>query len=358
MEERINKEWHESRPFSFRGKYKSYAHYADVDKETIDKAFTKNDIYTKYAPYRKRKYHNPTYVWRKRELFQSDVVYIDDALMQEASGGHKYLLVIIDCFTRYLWTFALKQITGKNVAKCLRELFQETKPEKFCSDKGKEYQNRDVKQVMKDFNVVFYPASGLHKAAFAEAVNKTIKKLIIQKCNHLNSNNWVSDNILGECMEIYNKGPHEGINKMTPEEAEKPENQRKLRRWNFEKYVEAETHRKPAKYKVGDTVRLAAIRTKFHRNFHQNYTQETWIISKVMTNLPQARYKVKDEKGEELDDILHENELIRYTPSDEYRIEKILKRRVRKGKREVLVRWLHYGPEHDTWEPEENLRNL
>ena len=357
MEERINQEWHESRPFSFGGKYKSYAHYADIDKATIDNAFAKNDVYTKYAPYRKRKYHNPTYVWRKRELFQSDVVYMDNPLMQEASGGYKYLLVVIDCFTRYLWTFPLKQITGKNIAKCLRELFQENKPEKFCTDKGREFFNRDVKQVMQEFDVVFYPASGVHKAAFAESVNFTIKSIIIEKCDHLNTNNWVSDEVLGGSMEIYLTGPHSGI-KMTPTEAEEPENQSQLRRQNYEKYVEAEMHRKQAKYKVGDTVRLAAIRTKFHRGYYQNYTQETWIISKVMTNLPQPRYKVKDENGEELDDILHENELIRYIPSGEYRIEKVLKRRVRNGQREALVRWLHYGPEHDSWEPEENLRNL
>ena len=63
MEERINQEWHESRPFSFGGKYKSYKQYAEIDKATIDNAFAKNDVYTKYAPHRKRKYHNPTYVW-------------------------------------------------------------------------------------------------------------------------------------------------------------------------------------------------------------------------------------------------------------------------------------------------------
>ena len=357
MEERINQEWHESRPFSFGGKYKSYAHYADTNKAIVDSAFSKNDVYTKYAPQRKRKYHNPTYVWRKRELFQSDVVYMNNPLMQEATGGYKYLLVVIDCFTRYLWTFPLKQITGKNVAKCLRELFQETKPEKFCSDKGKEFLNRDVEQVMDEFDVENYTANGAHKSAFAESVNKTIKKIIIERCDHFNTNNWITDEILGGAMEIYLNGFHSGID-MSPVEAEKRENQRQLRRQNYEKYVEAETHRKQAKFKVGDTVRLAVIRTKFHRNFHQNYTQETWIISKVMTNLPQPRYRVKDENGEELDDVLHENELIRYIPSGEYRIEKVLKRRVRNGRREALVRWLHYGPEHDSWEPEENLRNL
>ena len=158
-------------------------------------------------------------------------------------------------------------------------------------------------------------------------------------------------------MEIYLNDIHSTI-EMSPIDAEKLENQRQLRRANYERYVEAEKKRKSAKFKIGDTVRIAAIRTKFHRGFHQNYTQETWIISKVMTNLPQPRYKVKDEKGEELDDVLHENEIIRYIPSGEYRVEKILKRRVRNGRREVLVRWLHYGPEHDSWEPEENMRDL
>ena len=42
---------------------------------------------------------------------------------------------------------------------------------------------------------------------------------------------------------------------------------------------------------------------------------------------------------------------------EEYIIEAILQRQKKRGKVEYLIRWLGWGPEDDTWEPEENLAN-
>ena len=59
--------------------------------------------------------------------------------------GVKYLLAIIDIFSKYGWTIPLKDKTGKSVASALETIFEERKPEKMWVDKGKEFYNKDVK---------------------------------------------------------------------------------------------------------------------------------------------------------------------------------------------------------------------
>ena len=40
----------------------------------------------------------------------------------------------------------------------------------------------------------------------------------------------------------------------------------------------------------------------------------------------------------------------------EYHIEKILKRRVRNRRKEVLVRWLHWPKKYNSWIPEADMK--
>lgn len=253
-----------------------------------------------------------------------------------------------------MWLFPLKRITGNAVASCLEELFQSTKPERFASDAGKEFVNAEVKRILKEYNVNHNIAKGRTKCSVAERFNLTIQRLIYMRCRHLNTNNWTTNEVLGEAKNIYLNREHRTI-KMSPNEAELPENQAKIRRIYVEKYRKAEENRKLPKFNVGEKVRISILRGNFNRGYHQNFTQETWKISKVLDNLPQPRYKVADERGEILDSILNENEIVRYEPENRYLVEKILKTRKRNGRKEYLIRWLHYDSSHDSWEPAGNI---
>ena len=57
-----------------------------------------------------------------------------------------------------VWLSALKRITGAAVAECLEKLFQTIKPERFSTDAAKEFVNKVVRRVLKDYNVNYHTA--------------------------------------------------------------------------------------------------------------------------------------------------------------------------------------------------------
>ena len=59
--------------------------------------------------------------------------------------GVKYLLAVIDVFSKYGWLIPLKDKTGKSVASALKTIFKERKPEKMWVDKGKEFITKMLK---------------------------------------------------------------------------------------------------------------------------------------------------------------------------------------------------------------------
>ena len=58
--------------------------------------------------------------------------------------GVKYLLAVIDVFSKYGWLIPLKDKTGKSVASTLQTIFKERKLERMWVDNGKEFYNKDV----------------------------------------------------------------------------------------------------------------------------------------------------------------------------------------------------------------------
>ena len=355
--DRIDNDWHAQLPHSFGGKYRAYEYYKDVlSKKFINEEYKKLDTYSKFKEYRRPKYFNPVYVHGKREQFEADVVKFNDRLMVDATG-HSNLLVLIDVFTKYVYLFPLKQITAKQTSKCLETLFSEevNRPKNLRTDSGGEFVNRMVKKVLNKYNIKHYIARNKNKCSVVERFNRTIQRLIYQMCRYFNTNDWIS--ILDNAKSIYLNRSHRTI-KMTPLEAEKEENQAKLREIYAEKYKEAEIKRKKPKFKVGDTVRISILRTGFARGYHQNFTTEIWTVCDVFTNLPQPRYRVKDDNGEILLCVLNENELVAFKKKDNvYRIDKILKERRRKGRKEFFVHWLGYPNSKNSWISENDIRN-
>ena len=71
--------------------------------------------------------------------------------------GIRYLLMVIDIFSKFGWIRVLKNKRGDTVAEAFMSIFEEGRvPKKLWVDKGKEFWNKNVDEVMKKFEVERY----------------------------------------------------------------------------------------------------------------------------------------------------------------------------------------------------------
>ena len=111
--------------------------------------------------------------------------------------GVTYLLCIIDIFSKYGWLVPLKDKTGKSVASALRTIFEERKPEKMWVDKGKEFYNKDVKDLIE-----LYSTENEEKSSVVERWIRTMKERMWKYFTDKNTNVYID--ILPDLVEDYN----------------------------------------------------------------------------------------------------------------------------------------------------------
>ena len=83
----------------------------------------------------------------------------------------KYLLAVIDVFSKYGWLIPLKDKMVQSVPSALKTIFEESKPEKMWVDKGKEFYNKDVKDLIE-----LYSTENEEKSSIVERWIRTMKE--------------------------------------------------------------------------------------------------------------------------------------------------------------------------------------
>ena len=153
------------------------------------------------------------------KIWAADLV--DMQAFSKFNRGVKYLLAVIDVFSKYRWLISLKDKTGKSVPSALKTILKERKLEKMWVDKGKEFYNKDVKDLLE-----LYSTENEEKSSVVERWIRTMKENM-WKYFTANSMN-VYTNALSDLVRKYNNTRHSSI-KMTPVQASKKENE--LRVW-------------------------------------------------------------------------------------------------------------------------------
>ena len=264
--------------------------------------------------------------------------------------GFRYLLMVIDVFSKYGWIIPLKTKTGADVTHAFKELFEERVPTRIWVDKGREFWNSSLKQLLGKHNIILYSTENEEKSSVAERWNRTMKRKMWKYFTANNTHKYID--ILPALVNKYNNTYHHSI-RCTPKEALDPK--------NFTHVFEAlygDTHElaKKPKYHVGDRVRIIKKKKTFEKGFTPNWTEELFTITEVKATKPPT-YVIKDANNEKIHGTFYEPELQKSNQTV-YRIEKIIKRRTtRNGQKQAYVKWKGYNSNFNSWIPLSDIHN-
>ena len=133
--------------------------------------------------------------------------------------------MVLDFFSKYGWIVPLETKTGLEVSQALASIFRGNKPKMLWVDKGKEYYNRHVLDLLAKDKIQIYSTENEEKSSVCERWNRTIKTKMYKQFTI--ENNTVYIDILPKILSSYNNSKHRSIG-MTPKEARKPENYGKV----------------------------------------------------------------------------------------------------------------------------------
>lgn len=266
----------------------------------------------------------------------------DMSHLSKENDGYKYLLVIIDIFSKYGWIIPLKNKSGLSVANALKKIFKNSKrkPNKLWTDKGTEFYNERVKAL-----VDVYSTENEEKSAVVERWIRTMKERMYKYFTTNNAYRYLD--VLNELVKRYNNSKHSSIG-ITPTQASDPSNENKV----YAKLYPTLSPPSKPKFKVGDRVRIPRKKQTFEKGYTTRWTEEEFTINKVLYTNPPT-YRITDYNGEKIRGSFYEAELQK-TTQDVYRIEKVIRKR---GKR-ALVKWLGYPESQNSWINVDELQTL
>ena len=235
-------------------------------------------------------------------------------LISKFNKGFRFLLCVIDIFSKYAWVVPLKDKKGVSIADAFQKILDKSgrKPNKIWVDKGSEFYNNSFKKWLKDNDIEMYSIHNEGKSVVAERFIKTLTTKIYKYTTSLSKNVYI--NKLDDILNKYNNTYRRTI-KMKPVVVKDT------------KYIDSnkEVNDKDPKFKVGGHVRISKYKNIFPKGYTPNWSEEVFVIKKVKNTVPWT-YVINDLNGEEIIGTIFEKE-IQKTDKQEFKIEQLIKKK-------------------------------
>ena len=216
----------------------------DLTKTFIDEIYSKAP--KKSYPTNKIKYNHADEIW------SIDLADFSDYKTSN-NKGYRYIFIVIDNFSKYLWAIPLKNKYSQTITNELSNIIttSKRKPLKIESDRGTEFYNSIFQNFLKAKNIQHYSRFTDKGPSIAERVIRTVRNLLKKPVFAKGKADWLSE--LPSVVKQYNNTIHHST-KMTPIQDSKKSNEKSV----YSNLKDRRVKQQP-KYKLGQLVRTADI---------------------------------------------------------------------------------------------------
>ena len=188
--------------------------YISINDSKNNKIFI-NETYSK--PPKKYYPTNKTDVYFIDDFWSLDILDPKD-YGPKKNRGYRYVLVIIDNFSKFGWTIPLKNKNAQTIKDCFEKIriSSKRKPGLIESDRGKEFYNNKFQDSLNKNNIKLYSRNTSLGAFFAERFNRTIRVLLKRPVFEHGDANWID--VLPTITEQCNNRLHSST-KLSPKDA-------------------------------------------------------------------------------------------------------------------------------------------
>lgn len=272
------------------------------------------------------------------DLWQADLAQLD--YYSNSNKNYKFILVVIDCFSKYVWAQPLKSKHANEVAKAFESILAgKRRPKNLQTDRGTEFFNSKFKKIMVNHKIHHYSTFTSKKAAIVERVIRTLKGKLFKYFSLNGTYQWI--NILPEIVCQYNNTRHRTIG-IKPIEVNKRNENHILK--SVYSFVKVAPILRKNTFAIGEIVRISKIKHIFEKGYTPNWTTELFKIAKVQITNP-VTYLLKDLEDNPIRGAFYQEELQKAKYSDIYLVEKVLKQR----KNKLFVKWLGFDNRSNSW---------
>ena len=339
-----------SSPSAFTGIDNIWRCNKKISKEKIRKFLQGQETYTVNRQHRKKFQRKRYEVTNINDLWQIDLM--DFQSISKENDGYKFILICIDVFSKYLWVEKLKNKTSSEVVRAFKLILKGNYCVNLESDSGKEFLGSPFKSFVKKEGINFFcNVDDSTHACVVERAIRTFKQRLYKYFYYKKTLRYV--NVYKKICKSYNKTYHSVIG-MAPEDVS--DNNILEVYNNTRKRYKIPAMKKP-KYRRGQFVRISNRKEIFAKGSKgENFSLEIFEISKVVKHAP-VMYELKDLLNEPIIGKFYEPELqlVQFDPNQEYEINKILKKRIRRGIQEILVTWKGYPKKFSSWIEAKNI---